>query len=163
RFEKNGGNDTVATATPLGALPGAGSVSLGLSVGTTQLVAPTDTDFVSIDGTSDTDVYSLTAVVGSRLAITLTPVGPSYLSGAQGGPSPTLFDASAQSDLALQVLNGSGAVVASANSGGLGVAESIPQFDTPLGGTFYLKVTGAQDVAQMYKLAVVSSLVSPAV
>ena len=160
-LEKNGGNNTTATATPLAALPANGSVSMGTSVGATQLVGGAATDFLSIDGTSDTDVFSLTATVGTRLSIKVTPVGPTYQTGQQGGAAAVSFDASSQSDLSFQVLNSAGAVVATVNAGGLGVAESLPAFDTPLGGNYFLKITGAQDKLQLYKLDVASALVSP--
>src|SRR5262249_48910346 len=152
------GNDTRATATSLGALPGNGSVSRGTSVSNvSQFVAATATDFLSIDGTSDTDFYSVTMAVGTRLAVTVTPVGPTYRSGAQGGPAPTPFNATSQSDLILQLVNDTGAVVATSNAGGLGVAETIPSFDTPLGGDYFVRVTGATDAAQMYRLDVSST------
>src|SRR5262249_7511299 len=71
RLEKNGGNDTLATATPLGAVPTGGSVVIGKDANTTtQTVLPSQSDFVSIDDDFDTDVYSFTVAPGGAFSLT---------------------------------------------------------------------------------------------
>src|SRR5439155_9002795 len=103
---KGGGNDTVATATQLGLVPANGTVVLGKDANTaSQFVAPTQTDYVSIDGRTDTDVFQFVLLPQTQLSLTAQPVGPTYLSGSQGGPPPTTFNASRQNDLKLELLD----------------------------------------------------------
>lgn len=159
-YEKNGGNDTIARATPLGAISANGTATIGADTSnTSQRVLPTQTDFVSIDGSSDTDVYSFTLIAGTQVDLALAPRGPTYLSGVQGGPAPTSFNASAQSDLKLELLDSTGNVLQSANATGLGGSESTPGLITLGGGTYYARVTGTQNALQMYRLTVNSTLV----
>jgi len=72
------GNNTAATATPLGALGFTQSIRLGDDAATGTFVAATDVDFVSISNTSDTDFYSVTIASPSLLDVVLTPQGPTY-------------------------------------------------------------------------------------
>ena len=167
KYERNGSNDTLATATPLGLLPGNGTTPLGLSGAvTSMLIAPTTTDFLSIDGKSDADVFQFAVLGGTTVDVKLNPVGFTYLSGAQGGPAPTPFDALGQSDLRLELLDATGAVVATQNVTGLGQGESVLAYPVPVwsGGTFYARVTGTQDVVQLYKIGISNTVVTvPAV
>ena len=163
--EKAGGNDIAANATPLAA----GTIAAGTTVtigadGVDASVAPTDIDFVSIDDNSDTDFYSFTVATSKSIAATLTPIGPTYDQGQQCGdgstsgnclppPDPTSFNASAQSDLTLRLIDTNGvSPLITANSGGLGQSETIAETDLPGGGTYYLRITGAQNAAQLYQL-----------
>ncbi|HVS13465.1 MAG TPA: matrixin family metalloprotease [Thermoanaerobaculia bacterium] len=145
--EKPDQNDTAGSATFLGSLGGEGAVSLtGLSV----------------DGLSDLDLYGFAAGAGALATVTATPTGTLYLSGPQtsectGSP----FDALRQSDLALELVGVDGAsVLAFADSGGLGVAEVVTDVPLPTTGTYFVRVTGDVDRAQMYRLDV--SLAPPA-
>ena len=54
-YEKSGGNDTSAKATPLGALGGGQTLSIGTSAISTVVAHDQTTDFVSIDDESDID------------------------------------------------------------------------------------------------------------
>jgi hypothetical protein len=154
-LEKNGGNDTVATATPLGAVPANGTIVLGKDGNTsTQFVSPTQTDFVSIDGRSDTDVYKFTLLPQTQLSLTVQPVGPTYLSGAEGGPPPTTFNASKQNLLKLELLDSTGTVVQTATASGLGASASILNVISGSGGTYYARITGSLDRVQMYQLTI---------
>jgi hypothetical protein len=156
-YEKNGGNDTLATAAPLGSVSAGGSVVIGTSGNTpTQLTGPTATDFVSIDGTSDTDYWSFSVDTATQVTVTLLPVGPTYQSG-QNGEDPTTFVASAQSALKLELLDDSGTVLASLDAPAPGATVTLTDLPTPQGGTFFVRVSGTQDAAQMYQLTVTSS------
>lgn len=73
-LEKDGGNDTDATATPLGTIAGGSTVSIGTHGGLTK-VEPYMTDFVSINRSADIDVFSFSVAGASQIDVTLTPLG----------------------------------------------------------------------------------------
>lgn len=138
--EKNGGNDTTGTATDLGALSGGSPIAIGQDA-VDQAVGRYETDFVSIDGTSDTDVFMFTVGAGGLLDALLTPMGPT-----QDGS-----DYSAFSDLSLELLDGLGNVIASDSDGIAGEAEGFDDF-TLLAGDYFLRIGGGDDFAQFYGL-----------
>ncbi|MFM9962824.1 MAG: beta strand repeat-containing protein [Planctomycetaceae bacterium] len=136
RNEKGNGNDTSANATSLG--------TVATTASTLQ---------VSIDDDSDTDFYRFTVTQNVATTIVLTPTGTTYLSGPQGGPAPTTFNALSQSDLAFSLLGPDGTTVLStANAMGLGQAETVTGF-VVAPGTYFIRVTGAQNMVQMYDLS----------
>jgi len=139
RNEKGAGNDTSAVATALG---------------TVTPTAPIIVNQVSIDDDSDTDVYSFTIGQNVTANILVTPTGTTYLSGTQGGPTPTTFNAMAQSDLAVQILAPDGTTVLNTtDTTGLGQGETVSNL--LLGsGTYFVRVTGAQNMVQMYDLGI---------
>ena len=147
------GNETTATATSLGAIADGVTVSIGTDAGDT-VVAATDIDFVSIDDDGDTDVFSFSVVADASVDIALSPVGPTYQQGRQGG-SQSAYDAAAQSDLTLELLGTGGSVLTTANATGVGSGESITDFDLGTAGTYFARITGAtSDVVQVYQLDV---------
>ena len=159
RFEENGGNNSFNNATALGTLtPGTASApSGGLAVGTdadddTTFVGANEFDFVSLDGTSDRDVYGFTLTDDGQVTLQLDPRGPTYLEGPQGGTQ-TPFDTKALADLALNLLDSFGNVLGVSNDTGAGFGESITQFLTA-GDYFVLVRTGAgsADNVQLYEL-----------
>ena len=151
-YEKNGGNDTSAKATSLGTLGGGQTLSIGTSTVST-VVLPSAMDFVSIDDELDVDFFSFTTTSAGTVNLQLTPAGPTYNVGPQGG-SESSFNASSQSDLTLQLLGTNGTTVLStANAGGLGVSEAINSFSVPGAGTYYVKVSGSTvNKIQTYRL-----------
>ncbi len=160
RYEKtnNGsGNETAALATPLGVLTTGVTTSRGTDADDTS-VARADTDFVSIDDNSDIDVFSFTVDARSTLDLTLSPKGPTYLSGPEdGGPQTDLVTA-ALSDLTLTLLDTDGTtLLIQVNDQPAGFAESIAGYllDTP--GTYYARITGAADAPQLYQLDVLAT------
>ena len=108
---------------------------------------------MSIDDESDVDFFSFTTSAAGTVNIQLSPVGPTYNIGPQGG-SESSYNASSQSDLTLQLLGTNGTTVLStANAGGLGVTEAINSFSVPGAGTYYVKVSGATlNKIQTYRL-----------
>jgi len=153
--ERGLANATTGNATPIGNLTVAVPITRGASANTgSELTGATAIEFVSIDDDSDVDVYSFSADPNVVMTAIITPVGPTYQSGPQGGtPPPITFVSSQQSNLTLEFLDSGGAVVATANAGGLGVAETITGiYSGLLGGSFFVRVTGAQNTAQMYQL-----------
>jgi hypothetical protein len=130
RLEKNGGNNTAATSTNLGAVSG-----------------PFSVDLVSIDDDSDADWFRFTVGGAGQLSVTLSPTGSTYVSNS------TTFNSLAQSNLALAVYDGSGTtVIASANVNAAGLSESLSGVVLPGSGTYYVRVTGSANAAQMYRL-----------
>lgn len=130
RLEKNGGNNTPATAASL-----ASGATFAL-------------DTLSIDDDSDVDWFQFTVGAGASLSVTLTPTGSTYTSNS------TSFNSLTQSDLALAVYGSNGTtLLASANAGVAGVAETLTNFNLPASGTFYVRVTGSANAAQMYRLS----------
>ncbi|MEZ6112279.1 MAG: Calx-beta domain-containing protein [Pirellulaceae bacterium] len=147
-------NNTVAGATPLGAVASGSTVTIG-SNGTTTAVSPSANDFVSIDDEQDVDVFSFSVASASTVDLTLTPIGPTYNQGPQGGTQ-TSFNAAAQGNLNLELLDSNGTtVLALANVNGVGSPEAITNASLPAAGTYYARVTGTTtNAVQMYRLDV---------
>lgn len=153
------GNDTAAHATSLGAIAVGATKSIGTSPAVvaarpigSQYVIPTDTDFVSIDSSSDADYYSFSVSGAARLSAMLTPRGGSYMQGPVGG-SQSLFNASAQSDLTLAIYSTNGTTqLALSSSAPVGQAEIRSNLVLPAAGQYYARVTGAAAAVQLYDL-----------
>jgi len=144
RDEFPGENDSSGTATSLG------SIAIGGSA--TQLT-------ISVDGSSDQDYYSFDAPADAGATVTLTPTGSTYLSGPQNPngscSAGTSFNALTQSDLGVELRSQSNSILASADDSGVGGAESIEnELLTDGAGTYFVRVFGSSDVAQMYELTV---------
>lgn len=151
-FEKNGGNDSFSTATNLGVLVRDGSIVIGNDADSTS-VGINEVDFISIDGLTDVDFLSFTLTEEGILDLILDPMGPTYNRGPQNG-SQSPFDASAQSNLILELLDIDGeTLLGYANDGGLGESESLEGF--VLGpGTYYARISATdEDATQMYRLS----------
>jgi autotransporter-associated beta strand protein len=148
-LEKNGGNDVFGKATVLGSLVNGAPLRIGTN-GDTTAVAATDTDFVSIDGTSDIDFFSFTLERTLDVTLNLTPRGAIYNQGPQGGTQ-TSQNTKMFSDLTLGLFDTNGTTLLGlANNNGLGLGESLSRQLTP--GTYYARVTGANDDVQLYGL-----------
>lgn len=151
RFEELGGNDTVGNATNLGLLPMHQSFKLGEDA-VDRTIAPTDVDFLSINKSADIDFFKFSVDKAGVLDIIVTPIGPSYMAGPHGGTQ-SLFNASALNDLTLFLYDSTGVnLLASSIAGGLGVAESILDFNVAGAGDFFVRIGGTMNVAQMYQL-----------
>ncbi len=160
-YEKNGGNDVFGNATSLGAVADGATVEIGAdAIGLTGslLNDDTDTDFISIDDNSDTDFLSFSVNSAANVDLTLTPVGPTYQEGPQNGATSPLNTAQL-SDLTLTLFDTDGTtVLATSNVAGLGGVESISEL---LGsaGTYFARVTGANNNIQTYHLSVSAAFV----
>lgn len=135
--EAGGGNDTTATATDLGALSGGVPVSIGQDA-IDGSVGRFETDFVSIDGASDTDVFMFTIGAGGKIDALLTSFGTNNVG--------ALFN-----DLSLELLDSLGNVIATDDDGGVGAGESFEDF-TLLAGDYFLRIGGGNDFANLYGL-----------
>ena len=142
------GNSTVPTATDLGNISSSGMIAIGTAADVpTQTISSAATDFVSISGAGDVDVYSFTVTTSSNLDITLTPLGGVF---AQGGIA--AFDANARVDLALSLFDSDGqSLLASSDQSGLGGTEALSSILLEPG-TYYTQITGVEDTIQLYSL-----------
>jgi hypothetical protein len=130
RLEKNGGNNTPATASSLGS-------------GSSFTI-----DTVSIDDDSDVDWFQISVGAGAQLTVSATPTGSSYTSNG------TTFNSLALSDLSLAVYgNGGSTLIASANLTSAGSAENLSNIALSSAGTYYVRVSGSANAAQMYRLS----------
>lgn len=149
-LERNGGNNTVGTATQLGNLTLGGSISIGRDAGD-SVVTEFDDDWTGIDGTTDADWFKVTTTSPGFARIKLTPIGPSYVSVQQGN-----FNAAAQNDLILQFFNVDPALtlLESANKTAIGGSETIGARYLSTPATYAIRVRGTQDLNQFYQLDV---------
>ena len=142
------GNSTVPTATDLGSISPSGMIAIGTDADVpTQTISSTATDFVSISGAGDVDVYSFTVTTSSSLDITLTPLGGVFAQGTIND-----FDANARVDLALSLIDSDGqSILASSDQSGLGGTETVSSILLEPG-TYYTQITGVEDTIQLYSL-----------
>ncbi len=149
-FEKDGRNETAATATELGVLALGGSLTIGAG-GTGASIGGAETDFVSISNENDFDVFEFTIAEPVRLDAVMTPRGANYNQG------PTPFVTTETSDLSLAILDSDGStILINESSGAAGDAESVTGFALTEPGTYYARVRGpvaaTSQVTQFYQL-----------
>lgn len=145
--ERNGGNNSHATATMLGSFTTTGAISIGRDA-VDSVVEQFDDDWLGIDGTSDTDWFRFTVSSPSVADIKLTPIGPTYETVQQG-----VFNAAAMNDLEFQVFKApSLGLIGSGAETGVGMAESIDDLLFSTAGDYLIRVLGRQDANQFYQL-----------
>ncbi len=159
-LEKSGGNDTQATATEASSLGLFSAWAIGTDADFTNrntLIQSDQTDFVSIDNNADSDFFRFTASKSGLFDFRAAPVGPTYNEAEQpptGQPAnpqnPTAT--SQQSRLGLTVFNALGQQVASIQAGTLGQAIEIPDLAAQAGDEFFVRVDGADNNLQLYRL-----------
>ncbi|MEM8678230.1 MAG: matrixin family metalloprotease [Planctomycetota bacterium] len=155
-FEKsnNGqGNDQASFATPLGLINDGQTAMLGTD-GANTVVAASDSDFVSIDGSSDTDFYSFMIDAPGTVDISLTPQGATYSQGPQGG-SQSSFNTADDNNLVLALVDSDETTLLTTNnSGGAGQTDLISGWSLAQAGEYFVRVTGLQDSMQFYQLSI---------
>jgi len=155
-LEKSGGNDTVATATVLGSVASGMVLSVG-TLGDSAVVANSATDFISIDGTTDTDLFAFTVGSQGFVSLTLDPRGATYNEGPQDGiQAPLITDQ--LSNLKIELIGTDGfTVLATASGSAAGITETVTSQGVSGAGTYYARVmeeAGADDDVQLYGLTV---------
>jgi len=98
----------------------------------------------SIDGAFASDYFKVTTGV----ALTLTPVGSTYLNAALAGdgscPMTGTINALIARDLTLSLLQSDGTtLIATSNIGGVGAVESFTSVALPTQGVYYIQVSSA--------------------
>lgn len=154
RYEASGGNDSIAEATDLGLLDTDAELSVG-TLSTENLVAPDESDFVSINRSADADYYTFTLDAPALLDLSLTPTGPSYSQRIQGSNQTTQVDSAGVGDLALELL-GPGGSLGVADSTMAGELETLSLVATSAG-EYTMRVTGQTEATQLYYLLVQAS------
>ena len=153
-LEKNGGNESSISATDLGILTGSGLIigADGNQGSTPQFVTAEQTDFVSIDDNADIDVFEFDVTSTTDITLVLTPVGPTYLQGPEGG-SESQLDTTRLADINLELLDSDGTTVLNFSaSSQLGAIETInANVDA---GTYYARVSSLTNDVQMYQLSI---------
>ncbi len=150
-LEKNGGNDTVSDALPAVALGNGAGWAVGTDADDATRIEPFQTDFVSIDGLNDTDVYAFDVLDAiSVLDVSLSQVGPTYNVGPQNGEQSPL-DASSLNDLVLEVLDAAGNPIAVSDGAVAHADEAVTGLVLETG-SYFLRVSGTLDAVQVYTL-----------
>jgi hypothetical protein len=150
------GNGTAALATSLGTIAGGSTKSIGTSANVpTQAISAAAMDFVSISNASDRDYYSFTVTQPSLLTSTSAPRGGVFTQGdADSNQTPTSFDANARNNLALTIFGTDGtSVLATSDANPAGGMESIANLLLPAAGTYFERITGANNTIQLYELS----------
>lgn len=134
-------NDSPGTASGLGTFSPGDTVMLGNR---------------SVDDNSDPDFLSFTVGSGTNASVTINPLGSTYLSGPQNAngscSAGTNFNALNRQDLGLEILDTNGTtVLASANATGAGGSESLSNVALPGAGTYFVRVDGPNNEAQLYE------------
>ena len=144
-FEKNGGNDSLATATELGSIAPFETLIIGDDANDTT-VALDEFDFISIDGASDTDFLKFTVETAAEYTLTLDPRGPTYTNYSTDLPDSFIADntdtivADEINDLEFNLYDSSGNLIRSVSAGGLG--ESEVMVETLAAGDYFVEITG---------------------
>ncbi len=138
------GNDVAARATALGNVVSGGNVSIGNDARNLP-VAPSETDFISIDDNTDTDFLSFQISAPGTVNILLEALGHVYQIGPQGGTQ-VAFDTRLRSDLTLALFDTNGtSLLASANATSFGGNETISNFFLGNAGTYFVRIQGADN------------------
>jgi hypothetical protein len=154
------GNGTAARAANLGVLAIGGSLDVGSDATGNQVVAATETDFVSIANNADTDFFSFTIAAPALLDATLTPLGGIFNQGVEGGAQSS-FNANARNDLTLSLFASNGTtLLGTANLTGAGSIESLADIALSTAGKYYARITGAAENVQLYQLQLAATALS---
>jgi serralysin len=153
-FEKGGRNETPATASNLGTLGNSAGALISQWAN-----ANNPTNARSIANTSDSDYLKFTVTSTKNVSFTLTPFGPTYSQGPQGGPTAS-FNAAADGDLAFALFDTNGTTVLSnVNATAAGGVETVTASNLAPG-TYFLRASMTSGDVQPYN---VSATISDAV
>jgi hypothetical protein len=147
------GNNSAALATALGMIRSGDSLAIGADArGASQAIGATETDFVSITDSFDSDYYSFSVSSAATLDLVLTPLGGMFTQSAENGQQAT-FNANARNNLSINLFDRNGTtLLASVNNAGAGQTENLSGFNLPGAGQYYVRVGGANDLIQLYEL-----------
>jgi hypothetical protein len=152
-YEEGTGNDNYLNATSLGRFWPGQSRTMGSDAADT-VVEFTDVDFLSIDGKLDVDFFRFTLLAPGFIDLSLTPLGPSYSEGRQGGTE-SPFNTATMSDLSLSLWDSDGvSLLELANENGLGGQERLDGVFLFGAGDYFVSVDGTQNKAQFYELGI---------
>ncbi len=121
---------------------------------------------ISIDGNTDQDYYSFDVPDNSRVSVTVTPTGSTYLQGPQNSngscSAGTSFNSLIENNLGVELRNPSGNLIATANSRPAGQPEQISDRALTDGaGRYFVRIFGNNDRAQLYNLNISAVAADP--
>ncbi len=134
------------------------SAAAASNLGTPTLGVPVNTTGVSIDDNGDQDWFRFTVAASTQLNASVSPVGSTYLEGPQNGDGSctagTNLNSLAIHNLGFEVRDSNGTtVLATGNTNGVGLAETLSNIALGAAGTKYIRVFGdATDNIQLYTL-----------
>lgn len=159
RWERDGRNDTTATATDLGVLlPG-----ILVEVGTAPFATDNsnnDLDLLSIARRGDVDVFRITAATSGTVDLQLMPRGSTYLQGLVGEPEVST-NSLASSNLSIELLDLDGSRRQLIDATAAGLAESLRGLQVFAGENLYVAVHGSRDTVQFYGLSLLMHAAVP--
>lgn len=162
RFEAGPGNDTWSTATNLGSVSPSTPLAVGSDVAGLGVLVE-QTDYVSVNNHTDVDFYRFQTTGPANLVVHLSPQGPTYnfTNVPAGAEDPQTLVASSQSNLSLTVYAGDGITpLGQLDRTALGQAESLASFNLPVGGEYFLGVSGAENANQFYRLDIATEAIA---
>ena len=145
-------NESFATASSFGSVAIGQTVTYGIH-GTTTAVSASDSQFVTVDGTSDVDFYSFSVGGPGAVTVTLTPQGTTYNQGPQGGTQTSLNTATL-SPLDVQLVGTTGVTVLATGATSPAGPFKTLTYNVPTSGTYYVRVTGTVDTVQAYRVSI---------
>jgi len=138
-------NDVTGTATALGTLASTDAPPYPV----------TTRNNIAIEDNGVSDIYSFSVGPDRAISATITPVGTTYLQGSQGGPTSNT-NALSIHDLQVTLIGTDGTTILSTdNSSAIATPEVFGPFDLPSAGTFFLRVSPANNTndIQRYTMA----------
>ncbi|TVQ32420.1 MAG: hypothetical protein EA376_05995 [Phycisphaeraceae bacterium] len=129
---------------------------LGLTVNVPFVINNT----LSLRNFNDTDNFRVDAPPSSRLSVTVTPIGTTYLNGPQNSngtcSAGTPLDALRQQDLRIQILSPSGSVITTVDQNGLGEPEMLESFNLGVEGVYTVRIgsSNSDGNVQRYNLSI---------
>ena len=159
-YGDNNESDNTAAAAVTVTLVNGVSNTLGTPPNPPSGTNDTFSSTLSIDANGEADYFKFTtANAGSKLDVTLTPIGNSYDDSVQNAngscSSGSTTNSLAQANLAVQVIGTNGTtVLATASAAAAGVAETLVDVILNNSGTYYVRVyeTDSPTETQLYKL-----------
>ena len=148
-LEKNGGNDSFATATSLGSVSAGDRIAMGLDASETRVGAD-DIDFYSIDDNSDKDFFQFTLDSRQTISLSVTPQGPTYSMGPEGGTQ-SVFPSRRSANLAFNLFNGSQDLIVESSSAGFGETELLTNYVLEPG-NYFVELGTRSNATQFYRL-----------
>lgn len=151
-------DNSAGAATDIGLIPN-GTTSTPSNIPGTGIPSSSR---LSIDNNGEEDWILFQTQSAADVSVTVTPLGLTYLDGQQNANGSCSAGTNTNSleglDLAVQLIASNGStVLATADTEGFGVAESIVAFPVGGAGNYYVRVyeTGAlQEPAQLYRLQI---------
>jgi hypothetical protein len=149
---------TIATSRNRGSVArGAAAVTLGVAPAPLTGTSDANAATLSLNTTTDSDFHKFTPTQTLLFNATVTPKGSTYTEGPQTSAcnTGTSINTLSQHNLAIQVQDGAGNVIATASSGAVGAADALSNVFLTGGVSYYVRVYATSSTAevQLYNLS----------